>query len=408
MTDPQAAIAEPVAAPAGTCDVLVQLAGCRTAEEIRSGAHAVSEAVASLDDNLSVAIACSSSAGALAAGQIEEGLLSLDFHPPDRFPVITQAATGAYRVLFNAGRRTNARAMVMIGSDADRISTDLVQALVRPIVVDGFDVVAPLYVRQVFDRLLNAGVVAPMMRALYGKRLVGQLGSDYGFSAQVASRWGQGEQDTTVTRPTWILPQAIADGMRICQAYLPISGPRMQEPVDLATALNRVLGPLFLDLEQRAPFWQRVQRSQSVPAFGSLTPNPVTSEPVDVRPMIESFINAYRNLQSVWTLILPPATLVALKSLTLKDRDKFRMPDDLWARIVYDFALAYRLRTINRDHLLGALVPLYLAWVASYAIEVQGATRALADVRLEHLGVAFEAEKPYLVRRWRWPDRFNP
>jgi hypothetical protein len=29
----------------------------------------------------------------------------------------------------------------------------------------------------------------------------------------------------------------------------------------------------------------------------------------------------------------------------------FRMPDNLWARIVYDFLLAYRLRTINRGHL---------------------------------------------------------
>ena len=407
MTDSQAAIAEPAAAPA-TCDVLVQLAGCRTADEIRVGAHVVTEAIASLDDSLSVAVACASSAGALAAGQAEASLLSLDFHPPDRFPVITQAAGGAYRVLFNAGRRTGAKAMAIIGSDADRLSTELVHALVRPLVVDNFDVVTPIYVRQVFDRLLNAGIVVPLMRALYGRRLVGQLGSDYGFSARLASRWGRGDQEVPVTKPTWILPQAIADDMRICQAHLPIGGPRTADPVDLATALNRVLGPLFLDVEARAPYWQRVQRSQPVPVFGTLASNAITSDPVDVRPMIDSFVNAYRNLQSVWTLILPPATLFALKGLTQKERDSFRMPDDLWARIVYDFALAYRLRTINRDHLLGALVPLYLAWVASYAIEVQGATRVVADLRLDQLGGAFEAEKPYLVRRWRWPDRFNP
>ena len=124
--------------------------------------------------------------------------------------------------------------------------------------------------------------------------------------------------------------------------------------------------------------------------------------------MIESFSLAYRNLQSVWPLVLPPATLVELKRLTIAEPARFRLADDLWARIVFDFTLAHRLRTINRDHLLKALVPLYLAWVASYATEVQGATRAMADVRLEQLCQAFEAEKPYLVRRWRWPDRFNP
>jgi len=124
--------------------------------------------------------------------------------------------------------------------------------------------------------------------------------------------------------------------------------------------------------------------------------------------MIESFALAYRNLQSVWTLVLPPATLVELKRLSLADPARFRLADDLWARIVFDFALAHRLRIINRDHLLKALVPLYLAWVASYATEVLGASGAMADVRLEQLCQAFETEKPYLVRRWRWPDRFNP
>jgi glucosylglycerate synthase len=28
--------------------------------------------------------------------------------------------------------------------------------------------------------------------------------------------------------------------------------------------------------------------------------------------------------------------------------------------------------------------------------------------RLERLCVAYENGKPYLLSRWRWPDRFNP
>jgi glucosylglycerate synthase len=28
--------------------------------------------------------------------------------------------------------------------------------------------------------------------------------------------------------------------------------------------------------------------------------------------------------------------------------------------------------------------------------------------RIERLCEAYEAGKPYLVSRWRWPDRFNP
>ena len=81
------------------------------------------------------------------------------------------------------------------------------------------------------------------------------------------------------------------------------------------------------------------------------------------------------------------------------------MPDELWARIVYDFALAYRLRRIGRSHLLGALTPLYLGWVASYAKDIGEATVVEADRRVEIVAQAFEANKPYFVSRWRWPDR---
>jgi hypothetical protein len=82
------------------------------------------------------------------------------------------------------------------------------------------------------------------------------------------------------------------------------------------------------------------------------------------------------------------------------------MPDNLWARIVFDFLLAYRLRTINRGHLLGALIPLYLAWAASHINILASGTDP--ERHIEMVAAAFEADKPYLVSRWRWPDRFNP
>jgi hypothetical protein len=104
--------------------------------------------------------------------------------------------------------------------------------------------------------------------------------------------------------------------------------------------------------------------------------------------------------------VLPPVTLLELKKLSRQPLENFRMADALWARIVYDFGLAYRLRSLGRGHLLGAMAPLYLGWVGSRVLELQ--TAASATGRQEQLERAFEQNKPYLVQRWRWPDRFNP
>ena len=78
-----------------------------------------------------------------------------------------------------------------------------------------------------------------------------------------------------------------------------------------------------------------------------------------------------------------------------------------FSNVLVDFALAYRLRFINRDHLLRSFTPLYLGWVASYAIEMEAADPRAVDGRVQALAQAYEAGKPYLVSRWRWPDRLN-
>jgi hypothetical protein len=122
--------------------------------------------------------------------------------------------------------------------------------------------------------------------------------------------------------------------------------------------------------------------------------------------MVDAFRLAYKNLQELWSLALPPQSLLALKKLSLSEPSAFAIAPGLWARIVYDFALAYHLRTLNRGHLMGAFTPLYLAWVAS-TLRVTVDEASAATYR-EETAAAFEREKPYLVARWRWPDRFNP
>jgi hypothetical protein len=51
---------------------------------------------------------------------------------------------------------------------------------------------------------------------------------------------------------------------------------------------------------------------------------------------------------------------------------------------------------------------LYLTWVVSFARDLEGAEATAVEKRIERLALAYEAVKPYLISRWRWPDRFNP
>jgi hypothetical protein len=262
--------------------------------------------------------------------------------------------------------------------------------------------------RRRFEGLLLSAVAAPLLRALYGRRILFPAGVDLGLSGRLVERQLNQPSAGRDGAPVWLPSDALSAGFQVGQAQLGIPLPAQRDPPEVSEALVQVLGPLFLDLERNVVAWQKVRGSQAVPVFGParwLVDEPGT---VDVTRLIDSFRLGYRDLHGVWSAALPPATLVELKRLTASAPREFRLPDELWARIVYDFALAHRLRTINRDHLLRAMTPLYLAWVASYANEVGTAPPMAVEYRLEKVGAAFEAQKPYFVSRWRWPDRFHP
>jgi hypothetical protein len=308
---------------------------------------------------------------------------------PDLLQVVQSPLTQA--TAMGVGENLGVRVCAFISPEFDGLA-----ALIRPVLELGFDVVTPCYDHHKFEGLINSSIVAPLTCALYGRRLQHPLGPDFALSARALERHNN--------RPV----DAIVGGLEICQAHV---GPRIYPPTDwtnLSSLLAQVLDPLFLEAERYASFWQRIHRSQTVPEFGERLPIDEQTGAVEVSGLIESFQLGYRNLQDVWRTVLPPATLLELGKIARLAPDQFRMSDQVWARIVYDFVMGFHLRTIHRDHLLRALTPLYLAWVASYALEMEAGGQGAQEQRLEQLAMAYEMGKPYLLSQWRWPDRFNP
>ncbi len=328
----------------------------------------------------------------------------------DRYLNSPTSLDGSFQEVFQISQRVGAKCCFIWNSNPRKISFEVIERMVAPALSQGFDFVAPCYAERRFGSLVNSSIVYPAVRALYGKRISFPMAIDLSFSAQLVNRLLQVDPKTRRTRwQQWIATEAICAGLNICQVNLPLEPPRPPESADVSSILAIVLGRLFSDLERNAAFWQRSNTSPPVTTFGEPARPEENSElAVDVQPMIETFQLGYRNLREIWNVALPPATLVDLKKLTALTAAAFRMPDDLWVRIVYDFALAHRQRSINREHLLRAMTPLYLAWVASHVLELKDAPPSAVSSNIERLALAYEKQKPYLLSRWRWPDRFNP
>jgi hypothetical protein len=107
-----------------------------------------------------------------------------------------------------------------------------------------------------------------------------------------------------------------------------------------------------------------------------------------------------KELGAILEAILAPDTLRAVQDLDKLSDGAFQFPDELWVRIIYEFAASYHRSVLARDHLLQALLPLYRGKVFSFVMETERATTAEVENRLEELCLAGERLKPYLVERW--------
>jgi hypothetical protein len=345
------------------------------------------------------------------------GTLRLLPYTPSALAASTPAATlfltaADYLNTFKIAQEQQAAACLLLGPESQSLSHEALRAMAAEVLSPSSSIAAdltlPRYRISSHDGLVNSAILYPVTRALYGARPRFPLALDLGLSMRMAERLAAvaqtflaaGQDDAIL----WPVAEAATANWTITEVD---GGPRtLPQPVstDLNSLLAQIAGSLFSDMNAKAAFWQRVRVTLPARVTTSAAPSP---DPwPDVTPMLEAFRLAYTNLAEIWSLVLPPNTLLGLKHLSLLPPASFRMSDALWTRIVYDFALAYRLRTINRSHLLGALTPLYLAWVASHILLADSGTPP--EQHIEQLATTFENDKAYLVSRWRWPDRFNP
>jgi len=320
----------------------------------------------------------------------------------------------ALHAILTTARDLGARACVCFDAGVSSVTPEWVDWLVRPVLDHGFDFVAPYYDRHPFEGALTKGMVYPLVRALYGVRLRQPAAAEFACSGALVDQFlaeGFWERDgAQVGIDLWLTTAAASGDFRFGEAVLGVRAHRAREgdALDLGTTITQVVGSLFADLESRAARWQRTRSSIAVQCFGTL---PATGSPemlhLDPERLIESYRLGHRELRDIWTWVLPPRTIVDLGKLLDVPSSRFRLDDELWARVVYDFALGYRLRVLPRDHLLRSLVPLYSGWLASFILQVRDVSIEAVDQRVEDLCAAFELQKPYLISRWRWPERLR-
>jgi hypothetical protein len=92
---------------------------------------------------------------------------------------------GVHTVLA-AGRALDARVIVMLNSEIESMTSDWLRALAEPVQKEELGLVLPVYQRSRYEGTLTHTLVVPLLRTLFGRRLLHPLAEEFGCSAEAA------------------------------------------------------------------------------------------------------------------------------------------------------------------------------------------------------------------------------
>ena len=311
----------------------------------------------------------------------------------------------AFRTIFEIANALHAKACAVVDSDLRSITPEWIELLIKPVIVGNFDYVAPLYHRHKYDGTITNNIIYPLTRALYGKQVRQPIGGDFGFSGKLAEFYlTKDVWETDVARygiDIWMTTSAVANNFKMAQAFL---GAKIHDPkdpgADLSSMLYQVVGATFNLMDTYSYVWKKIVQSEPVLTYGFQYTVGLEPVSVNLERMIDKFRLGISELMGIWKGFLPADIIHFLQKAKWLQEEEFVIPDNVWAMIIYCFAIAAHKNLLNREHLLKSLTPLYLGKVASFVIQTLKSGGQEVEENIEGLCISFEKEKGYLINNW--------
>ena len=312
----------------------------------------------------------------------------------------------ALRTILAAADLLRASSCVVVSAATTNITPSWIVKLLRPVYRERFDFVAPVFARDKYQGLLARELLYPMSRAIFGHGIRELYSEEWGFSGRLASEcleqnvW---QEEPVRARPeAWMGVTAMCADFKCCQTFLGQKAalPSATGP-DIVEAVRQTVGNLFWCLEEKQAHWLERNGSQTVPTFGPEHELTSDEPPPNSEKIFELFRSGVHDLNPILASILAPGTHAEIKAIAAEDAGTFCFANELWVKMLYEFAASYHHAVINRDHLVQALVPLYRGRLYSFLRAHAESIPDEMEANSELLCRQFELQKPYLIERWQ-------
>lgn len=311
----------------------------------------------------------------------------------------------AFRAIFEIAAFLNVQAVAVFDSDLHSINDLWIKNVLTP-VFNGFDYVAPDYVRHKYDGTITNTIAYMLIKGLYGVNIRQPIGGDFGISQKLVRHYVSLDVwETDIARfgiDIWMTATAIVDGFSICQARLGVKIHGKKDPTaDLSPMFRQVVGTFFMLLDEHYRFWANNEEMQEVPTFGAIEAHSPEMIPINAKALVEYFKTGFANFGSVWATIIDEKDYAIVETNALaKEGISIHLPIETWVHIVYSYAIAFKRTPYQRFKLLDTMIPLYYARVASIVTALESISDEGAEQFFAEQAQTFFTMKSYLKEKW--------
>jgi len=299
------------------------------------------------------------------------------------------------KMLFRLAIKSKSLANLTVDADLKSIEPEWVRLLAGP-VLQGYDYVTPVYVRERYDGTITNHITYPLIYGLLGRDIRQPIAGDFAFSTKLADYWMKQKWSRETGMygiDIFMTTQAVLGKFRICQAGLGRKVHKLSDP-KLNEMFLQVVRSVFDSILDNRGKWANNSNLEREKVFGVKTlPEPRNMKP-DPERILQTALSEYRK-EKLKKHLSRETFEVINRMFFERNMD---MNKKVWTHAVYDLMRSY-LKRRDKGDVIKSMRPLYFARLYTFFKKIPEYTTEEVESEIKGQAEYFREMRNYLIER---------
>ena len=305
-----------------------------------------------------------------------------------------------FRLLFKFIKKHNVKINIVNDSDLRNINPEWVKLQIDSILRKGYDYATPYYSRYKYDAQITKHICYPLVYGLLCKDIRQPIGGDFVFSSKVSNYWLKckwHENAKLFGIDIFMTSNSILGNFKICQVNLKSKIHDVKDPAKtLGPMFTQVLSTFFGIIVTNSRKLKKFKKVEKIPLLGSKEQGKPQEFGVDIQNTKKSFVDGFNKNKINLKKILQKEDYNKIQNMI--KNNNVNIPCDWWAKLVYDFIIAYKKYNGN-NFVLQSFIPLWFSRIYTFVNETSKMNTNEAEILVKKQAKEFFKQRGYLLKR---------